>query len=172
MYRPSLYNKSDESLKKFAELFNENKDYPNLKFIPNKIETYDNDGIITDSNTGKSIGFDWEYRERYFENCKFDFDSLGQYERKIIKPSIQLAIQCDSTETGIAIGCHEDWIKENKIQLNLATDGKNNLEQSDIQKILKYIAIKVFLNLKLCLIKLLKNHNLIMKLFKIEKSGF
>ena len=124
MYRPSLYNKSDESLKKFAELFNENKDYPNLKFIPNKIETYDNDGIITDSNTGKSIGFDWEYRERYFENCKFYFDSLGQYERKIIKPSIQLAIQCDSTETGIAIGWHEAWIKENKIQLNLATDGK------------------------------------------------
>ena len=124
MYRSSLYQKSDETLKNFSRIFNMDKTYPHLRFIPNQTETYDNDGIIYNELTGTFIGFDWEYRERYFENCKFYFDSLGQYERKIIKPSIQLAIQCDSTETGIAIGWHEDWIKENKIQLNLATDGK------------------------------------------------
>ena len=72
--------------------------------------------------TGTFVGFDWEYREKYFSNCQFQFDSLGQYERKLIKPSIQLAIQCDSTETGIAIGWHFDWLNENQKNLNLATD--------------------------------------------------
>ena len=35
MYRKSLYNKSDESLKSFSRLFNSDKSYPHLRFIPN-----------------------------------------------------------------------------------------------------------------------------------------
>ena len=31
-------------------------------------------------------------------------------ERKLRKDCIQIAIQCDSTETGIAVGWHEDWL--------------------------------------------------------------
>ena len=30
------------------------------------------------------------------------------------KDCIQIAIQCDSTETGIAVGWHEDWLVEAK----------------------------------------------------------
>lgn len=122
MYRSSLYQKSDETLKKFSRIFNMDKTYPHLRFIPNQTETYDNDGIIYNELTGTFIGFDWEYRERYFSNCNFQFNTLGQYERKLIKPSIQLAIQCDATETGIAVGWHEDWLKENQKNLNLLTD--------------------------------------------------
>ena len=122
MYRKSLYNKSDESLKSFSKLFNLDKSYPHLRFIPNRTETYDNDGIIYNELAGTFIGFDWEYRDKYFSNCQFQFDSLGQYERKLIKPSIQLAIQCDSTETGIAVGWHSDWLMEDQENLNLATD--------------------------------------------------
>lgn len=122
MYRSSLYQKSDETLKNFSKIFNTDKNYPHLHFIPNRTETYDNDGIIYNELTGTFIGFDWEYRERYFSNCNFQFNTLGQYERKLIKPSIQLAIQCDATETGIAVGWHEDWLKENQINLNLLTD--------------------------------------------------
>lgn len=122
MYRGSLYQKSDETLKNFSRIFNMDKNYPHLRFIPNQTETYDNDGIIYNELTGTFIGFDWEYRERYFSNCNFQFDTLGQYERKLIKPSIQLAIQCDATETGIAVGWHEDWLKENQKNLTLLTD--------------------------------------------------
>jgi len=50
------------------------------------------------------------------------FSTLGQYEGKFIKPSIQLSIQCDSTETAIAVAWHEDFKKENKIKLTLDTD--------------------------------------------------
>lgn len=97
MYRKSLYKKSDESLKSFSRLFNLDKSYLHLRFIPNRTETYDNDGIIYNELTGTFIGFDWEYRDRYFSNCQFRFNSLGQYERKLVKPSIQLAIQCDNS---------------------------------------------------------------------------
>lgn len=124
MYRSSLYQKSDETLKNFSRIFNMDKSYPHLRFIPNRTETYDNDGIIYNELTGTFIGFDWEYRERYFSNCNFQFETLGQYERKLIKPSIQLAVQCDATETGIAVGWHEDWLKENQKNLNLLTDNE------------------------------------------------
>ena len=48
--------------------------------------------------------------------------SLGQYERKLRKPSIQIALQCDSTETGIAVGWHEDWLQEERERRALRTD--------------------------------------------------
>lgn len=43
MYRSSLYQKSDETLKNFSRIFNTDKNYPHLRFIPNQTETYDND---------------------------------------------------------------------------------------------------------------------------------
>lgn len=123
MYKKSLYNNWCESLKDFSRVFNFNKSYPHLRFIPNRTQTHSNDGIIYNELTGTLIGFNWEYRDKYFSNCQFQFDSLRQYERKLVKPSIQLAIQCDNTETGIAIGWHSDWLNENQKNLNLATDG-------------------------------------------------
>ena len=121
MRKKSLYNEHNESLKDFSRLFNFNKSYPHLRFIPNRTETHNNDGIIYNELTGAFIGFDWEYRYKYFSNCQFQFDSLRQYERKLLKPSIQLSIQCDSTETGIAVAWHSDWLVEEQENLNLAT---------------------------------------------------
>ena len=71
MYRPSMYNKHDESMYTFAELFNNCKVCNDVIMKPNDEETYGKD-------------------------C------------------IQIAIQCDSTETGIAVGWHEDWLVEAK----------------------------------------------------------
>lgn len=122
MYRPSLYSKHDETMNKFAELFNNSPVLPNLKMIPIKEETFIDDGEIIDTLTGRKFSFDWEYRDKYFSNGNFVFDTLGQYERKIIKPSIELSIQCDETETAIAVAWHDDFRKENKIMLNLDTD--------------------------------------------------
>ena len=122
MYRPSMYDKHDETMLHFAERFNNCPVSRNIEMRPNPVETYDNDGIFIDVNTNCSIGYDWEYRDRYFAYCKLAFESLGQYERKLRKPSIQIALQCDSTETGIAVGWHEDWLQEEKEKRALRTD--------------------------------------------------
>lgn len=122
MWRPSTYKEHNLSLGIFEELFNNCLQYQNIIIKPIQEETFQDDGCIVDLNTGKEIRFDWEKRERYFSNGNFRFDSLGQFERKIRKPQIQLSLQCDSTDTSVAIGWHEDWLKENRINLNLATD--------------------------------------------------
>ncbi len=110
----------------FVDLFNSLPVHKNIEMRPNSIETYDNDGVFTDISTNRSIGYDWEYRDKYFANCKLAFKSLGQYERKLKKPSIQLSLQCDSTETGIAVGWHEDWLTEERERKDLMTDYYQN----------------------------------------------
>ena len=117
-----MYNKHDETMNKFTELFNNCSHYTNLQMQPITEETFVDDGIIIDTTSNKNFGFDWEYRDKYFSNGKFVFETLGQYERKIIKPSIQLSIQCDSTFTAIAVAWHNDFKKENQVLLNLSTD--------------------------------------------------
>lgn len=122
MFKPSLYEKHDQTLREFADKFNSCTVCPNLKIYPITEETFIDDGEIVDEITGKRFAFDWEYRDKYFSNGVFKFETLGQYERKIIKPSIQLSIQCDSTVTAIAVAWHDDFKKENKINLSLETD--------------------------------------------------
>lgn len=122
MYRPSMYNKHDETMLNFVKKFNNSPVNPNVEMRPNLIETFDNDGIFIDVVLNRFIGYDWEYRDRYFAYCKLAFKTLGQYERKLRKPSIQLAIQCDSTETGIAVGWHNDWLQEKREKRSLRTD--------------------------------------------------
>lgn len=122
MYRPSMYNKHDETMLHFAELFNSCSVCRNIEMLPNVIETYDNDGTFADRSTNQTIGFDWEYRDKYFKYGKFAFKELGQYERKLKKPSIQISLQCDSTETAIAVGWHEDWLLEEEEKRAMRTD--------------------------------------------------
>ena len=136
MYRPSMYNKHDESMYAFAELFNNCKVCNDVIMKPNDEETYGNDGYFIHSN-GQKIGYNWEYRDRYFSNCRLQFDTLGQYERKLRKDCIQIAIQCDSTETGIAVGWHEDWLVEAKENRSLATDFERK-EQGNTRYTHKY----------------------------------
>lgn len=56
MYRPSMYNKHDETMLKFVEKFNGSLVCKNIEMRPNKVETYDNDGIFIDIYTNQSIG--------------------------------------------------------------------------------------------------------------------
>ncbi len=121
MYRPSMYNKHDETMYTFAEMFNNCEACTDVVMRPNEEETFGNDGYFIHDN-GSRIGYDWEYRDKYFSNCVLTFDTLGQYERKLRKDCIQIAIQCDSTETGIAVGWHEDWLNEVRENRSLATD--------------------------------------------------
>lgn len=122
MYRPTLYSKHDQTMNGFANLFNRFPDYRHIEKRPNPVETYDNDGVFLDHLHKRKIGYDWEYRDRYFANCIFQYPTLGQFERKIRKPSIQISLQCDSTETGIAAAWHSDWKLEAQQHLDLRTD--------------------------------------------------
>ena len=49
MYRPSMYNKHDESMYTFAELFNNCKVCNDVIMKPNDEETYGNDGYFIHS---------------------------------------------------------------------------------------------------------------------------
>ena len=50
MYRPSMYNKHDESMYAFVELFNNCKVCNDVIMKPNDEETYGNDGYFIHSN--------------------------------------------------------------------------------------------------------------------------
>lgn len=148
MYRPSKYDKHNETLEYFANLFNTETSVTDIIMSPNKEETFDNDGYFIDLNTGEKIGFDWEYRDRYFKNGNFCFDSLGQYERKLRKASIRISLQCDSTQTAVLVAWHEDFLLEDKVRLSLATD-YNQKQNGDVRytkefKIYRYGEIKEF----------------------------
>lgn len=122
MYRSSKYKLSEESLKLFAELFNRESEFNHIRIYPIEEETYVDDGYIKNELTGQKIGFDWEIRDKYFENGIFAFNTLGQFERKIIKPSIELSLQCDKNQTAVIVAWHQDWKKENPEVMRLSTD--------------------------------------------------
>ena len=129
-------------MKKFVDLFNNSSAYPNLKIEPITEETFIDDGNIVDIATNQSIGFDWEYRDKYFSNGKFQFSTLGQYERKIVKPSIKISLQCDSTETAVAVAWHEDWELEDVVALRLATDSHDQFGKVRYTKYFKIYSYK------------------------------
>jgi len=122
MQRPSQYKRHNMSLDNFAKIFNNEPYYPNIIIKPIEEETYRDDGLIYEVNTQKSIGFDWEIRDRYFSNGNFYLPTLRQFERKVIKPEIDLSIQCDSTETAIVVAWHEDFKSGNSFVQESKTD--------------------------------------------------
>lgn len=127
MYRSSKYELSEQSLKVFAKLFNEESKFNHIKIYPIEKETFIDDGYIKNELTNQTIGFDWEIRDRYFENGVFKFDTLGQFERKIIKPSIELSIQCDKNQTAVLVAWHQDWKNENLEMMRLSTDNADQI---------------------------------------------
>lgn len=123
MYRPSTYHISQASLEYFANRFNAIQEYKNIRWEYIQEETFDCDGFFIDIHTGKTIGFDWEIRQSdAFSNGVFKFPTLGQYERKIKKESIDLSIQSDKEISSIIIAWHDDFKKECLTSISLATD--------------------------------------------------
>lgn len=165
MYRPSKYNLSQASLEFFANKFNSLPGFQNIKWIVITEETFDNDGYFIDLKTGKTIGFDWEIRDKYFSEGKFDYKTLGQYERKTKKPTIELSIQCDKECCAIIVAWHEDFKAEQieKIQLatdtNVKEDGQTRYtEHFEIYKYSELIEFKKMINDAFK--QNLRNHNL------------
>ena len=122
MKRPSMYNRHEESLKTFVDLFNSAKDGLPVVMQIYQTENFRDDGVIVNTRTGRRITFDWEIRDKYFNHGKFKFDTLGQFERKIKKDEIGLSLQCDKQESAVMVAWHEDWLKEKPRRISLSTD--------------------------------------------------
>ena len=126
MYRPSKYDTHNKSLDDFSKLFNSKCNPNEMVFIYNESENYSDDGKIILYNLGKQIYYDWEKRDRYFENGVFKFNTLGQFERKFHKtPKIGITIQCDSSENHVLVALHSSF-KEKRIVSRL-TDSSNEI---------------------------------------------
>ena len=85
MYRPSKYEKHNESLKNFAKLFNDEQTVKYIVMEPIDEETYDNDGKFVNTKTGKEIGFDWEYR-----------DLVAWHEDFLLEDKVKIGLATDS----------------------------------------------------------------------------
>lgn len=110
MYRPTKYNDHNESLAKFANIFNTTRMYQDIQMIGFDDENFSDDGYIMIADKNKKIYYDWEKRDRYFSNGKFAFKTLGQFERKFHKnPPIGISLQCDSSEEYVLVALHSGF---------------------------------------------------------------
>lgn len=114
MYRASAYERSQDTLIKFAANFNSIVAHSNLYCCPIITETMLNDGCFVDVGKGKLFSFDWEIRTRLesFKPGEFKFPTLTEFERKFSPDKkTQLFIQCDNQEKYIAVAWREDFMK-------------------------------------------------------------
>jgi len=114
MYHPDKYHPHNEALGRFCEAFNDvARNAGDLIFIrTSDTENFIEDGEIIYRATNKSILYDFEKRNSYYNTCGFPFLDFGQFERKIKKPDISLSIQCSKDEKCFCIAWHEDFKKE------------------------------------------------------------
>ena len=142
MYKPSMYSRHNESMEHFAALFNASPICPHILMKPKKREDFQCDGHFVNTKTGEKIGYDWEIRELYFANGNFEFQTLGQFERNLLKPDIELALQADSSETAVAVSWHNDYKTEDIRDRSLRTDysekQKGKTKETDKFWIIRY----------------------------------
>ena len=122
MYRPSKYYISQASLEFFAKRFNESPNHRNLEWRYINEESFVNDGYFIDVGTGKSLGYDWEIRDNYFENGRFKFPTIRQFDRKMQKDSIKLSIQGDRDCMAFIAVWHDDLRKGKRLEQPSKTD--------------------------------------------------
>lgn len=148
MKRPSMYQRHEDSLAKFVDLFNNCRDGLPLVMQVYQVENFRDDGIIVNTRTGKRIVFDWEIRDKYFNRGTFQFKELRQFERKIKKDEIGLSLQCDREETAVLVAWHNDFLKNDPLEVKLSTDyqwNEHNLVRATRAfKIYQYSEIKEF----------------------------
>lgn len=135
MHRASAYDRSQDTLLKFAKKFNSIKAYPNLYCCPIIAETMLNDGCFVDVGTGKLFAFDWEIRTKLqsFKPGEFRFSTLTEFERKFASEKhTRLFIQCDNQELYLAVAWRADFMKSEVTKHNVTADyGKQYAERRE-----------------------------------------
>ena len=159
MYHPNKYQEHDKALNylivnlnKVAEKFG-----GEVQMYFQEQENFRDDGGVIFLNSGEKFLYDFEKRHSHYNGCKeLKFDTLGQFERKIQKKEIKLAIQSSTDEKCLILAWHEDYKKEEKEYIKSATENGNGesnakrftkdfLEISyDNLEIMYYIFIKAF----------------------------
>ena len=122
MYKPSTYENHNETEREFSKLFNSISIYKNIVMNPNSDETYDDDGMFIDTETNQTLRYDWSFHKtNIFANCKYKNDEFSVFNRKFDEDqhqNIQMFIQRDKTNTGIAAAwfddCYNGNITENR----------------------------------------------------------
>lgn len=115
MYHADKYKESNDSLKRFCDVFNATsaKLGGEIIFDISQKENFRDDGKIIYKPTNEIILFDWEKRHTYYGTCGgFNFKTFGQFERKMRKVEIRLSIQCSTDEKCFIIAWHDDFKKE------------------------------------------------------------
>ena len=114
MYRADLYSVHNESLMRFIDRFNSNPTCRNLVMLMNLEENYGTDGYIIDTNTGKTVGFDFCRAEKqiFDETGALIYKRMSLIESKINLKNVNLYISTDLNERSFTIGWHEDLLKE------------------------------------------------------------
>ncbi len=123
MYFPKRYQEHNNALDRFVLDFNKHSSLNNfdLSMFVQKIENFRDDGWIKFPDSS-SIKYDFEKRFTYYPSYrKFQFQDLGQFERKIAKSEIVLSIQSSSDETGFIFGFHSDFLKEERKYISSKT---------------------------------------------------
>ena len=114
MYYPDKYDDHNNALKRFINIFNDHgrKYGCSILMHYHTKENYKDDGIVIYRPAMRSIGYDFEKRHTAYQ-CygKHTFKKLSQFERKLVKPMIDLSIQCSTNEDAVLIGWHSDFLK-------------------------------------------------------------
>jgi len=113
MYYSDRYNDHNNALKRFINIFNTNgrKFGGYVWMVYHEKENYRDDGIIIYRPQMRSISYDFEKRHTaYWNYGRYTFDTLSQFERKLIKPELDLSIQCSTAEDGVLIAWHSDFL--------------------------------------------------------------
>lgn len=135
MHRASAYDRSQDTLLKFAKKFNSLKVHPNLYCCPIIAETMLNDGCFVDVSRGTVFAFDWEIRTRLesFAPGEFTFPTLTEFERKFApEKKTQLFIQCDNREAHLAVAWRSDFMKSEVKKHSVTADyGKQYAERRE-----------------------------------------
>lgn len=124
MYHADKYQESNDSLKRFCDKFNAISSTLGglIVFDISQKENFRDDGKIIYQPDGRIILFDWEKRHSYYDGCnKFQFKTFGQFERKIKKREIELSIQCSKDECCFTIAWHEDFRREEMVNIGSKT---------------------------------------------------
>ena len=126
----SFYSTHNETMAKFIDRFNAINGDNNIFLIPNKKETYANDGSFLCSDLGLAIGYDWQYKKTGYKTFgEFEYErwGLGQFGTKLVKPSIKISLQISEDESGLLVGWHQDFDKVNDV--NLTSETKVNRKE-------------------------------------------
>lgn len=146
MYHPSSYESHNEALLRFIDVFNmsSKKFGSEVEMYYQEKENFRDDGGIIHIESSEKILYDFEKRKSYYPSCdkfKFKNEGLGQFERKIQKPEIELSIQCCTDESCFMVAWHEDLKNEKKVYLNSQTENGKG-ERNAKRFTMNYVEIK------------------------------